>query len=486
MKHLTNLAYAFNVVYGDEKISIAAKRKQDKMSTTPSANNQRNHHDNERAGYDARRVASRLLGLVVDEGHSLAALCDGATGNAGFRALNAKDRAMVRAIVMTALRYRGAINAVMKKMMDRPEPKRARDLSHNLHIAAAQILFMELPDSAAVNLSVAIIASNRLTQRFKGFANAVLRRIGREKEELIAKTIPQAAVLPQWLRKQIRTDFGKQNLENIEKMILLEPYLDISLLDLSQIDQWQKRLAATRLKTGSLRLTSQDPVQKLDGFGEGAWWVQNAAAAIPARLLGDVSGASVADLCAAPGGKSAQLASAGAQVTVVDNTQSRLDRLIENFERLELEADVVCADILEWQPVAQFDHVLLDAPCSSTGTFRRHPDVMWSKSLEEVTNLAKLQIQMLNKAIEITKPGGTIVFATCSIAKTEGENVFAHVLKHNSEVECAKISPQEVGGMDELINGQGAVRCLPHHMELDPVRLGGLDGFFAGRLIKRS
>ena len=440
--------------------------------------------NNSQAGFEPRRVAALVLGLVVDEQHSLVALFDSANGNARFRALNAKDRAMVRAILMTALRHRGAILAVMKRVMDRPEPKRARDLSHNLHIAAAQILFMDLPDSAAVNLAVAAISANKMTQRFKGFANAVLRRIGREKQDLLDNTVKNASVMPQWMGKQIRSDFGKQKLGLIEAMILQEPYLDVSVKSDRSIDGWMRKLDAVRLVTGSLRLTDNVPIQKLEGYQQGAWWVQNAAASIPAKLLGNVSGLSVADLCAAPGGKSAQLASAGANVTSVDSSQSRLNRLVENFHRLELEGEVVCADLLEWAPSRQFDHVLLDAPCTSTGTMRRHPDVMWSKKAEEVKALGLLQEKMLNKAIELTKPGGTIIFATCSIAKAEGEDVFARILTTNKQIECQPVTPEEVGGLVEIINGQGAVRCLPHHMPLDPDRLGGLDGFYAARMTK--
>ncbi|MCF6322053.1 MAG: MFS transporter [Rhizobiaceae bacterium] len=437
-------------------------------------------------GFEARRVAARLLGLVVDEGHSLAALCDNATGNAAYRALISKDRAMIRAILTTCLRHRGALLAVMKKVMDRPEPKRARDLTHILHVAAAQVLFMELPDSAAVNLGVAAIAANRTTQRFKGFANAVLRRIGREKEDLLREVAAGAPVMPPWLRKQVRTDFGKENLEQIEAMVRLEPYLDVSMKAGQSVKNWGETLDATQLVTGSLRLTSNSPVQKIEGYNHGVWWVQNAAAAIAARLFGDVSGKSIADLCAAPGGKAAQLASAGANVTVVDNSKARLARLVENFERLELEAQVVCADVLEWQAKTQFDGVLLDAPCTSTGTMRRHPDVMWAKNADDVLKLAALQYAMLQKAIDLTISGGTIIFATCSIAKAEGEDVFARILKENSKVECLPIIAKEVGGLDEIINRQGAVRCLPHHMALEPQRLGGLDGFFVGRLRKLS
>lgn len=450
----------------------------------PNSSDHSNPSGQNRVGFEARRVAARLLGLVVDDGHSLAALCDSGSGNAAFRALIAKDRGMVRAIVMTSVRNRGAILAVMKAVMDRPEPKRARDLTHILHVAAAQILFMELPDSAAVNLGVAAIAANRTTQRFKGFANAILRRIGREKETLLATTIAQAPVMPQWLRKQVRTDFGKENLEKIEAMVMQEPYLDVSVKSDRSDQGWARKLDAELLVTGSLRLTTDTPVHKLEGYQEGAWWVQNAAAAIPARLFGNVENLAVADLCAAPGGKSAQLASAGGYVTAVDNSEQRLKRLVENFERLELEGNVVCANVLEWNPGQLFDCVLLDAPCSSTGTIRRHPDVMWAKSPEEVEKLGLLQRKMLKKAIELTKSGGTIIFVTCSIAKSEGEDVFAWALNSIKDIENYPVTPEEVGGLEEVINGQGAVRCLPHHMPLDPERLGGVDGFFAGRLKK--
>lgn len=441
---------------------------------TPSGQN--------RVGFEARRIAARLLGLIVDEGHSLAAICDNASGNAAYRALITKDRAMVRAILTTALRNRGAILAVMKSVMDRPEPKRARDLTHILHVAAAQVLFMELPDSAAVNLGVAAIAANRNTQRFRGFANAILRRIGREKETLLKGVIAQAPVMSEWLRKQVRQDFGKQNLLQIEEMILLEPYLDVSVQTSRSTQGWMRKLDAVELATGSLRLTNDTPVHKLEGYQQGAWWVQNAAASIPARLFGNVEGLDVADLCAAPGGKSAQLASAGANVTVVDNSESRLARLVENFQRLELEGNIVCANILKWEPSQKFDCVLLDAPCTSTGTLRRHPDVMWAKNEDEVRKLGSLQRLMFEKAISLTKPGGTVVFATCSLVKAEGEDVFAHILKNNTNIELAPVTPEEVGGISEIINGQGAIRCLPHHLASDPKRLGGLDGFFAGRI----
>jgi len=351
-------------------------------------------------------------------------------------------------------------------------------------VAAAQILFMELPNSAAVNLGVAAVAAQRTTQRFKGFANAVLRRIGREKAKLLEKTVPNASVMPQWLRQQVRSDFGRQNLAQMEAMILLEPYLDISIKAGHSSAQWKKKLEAEVLVTGSLRLTSSTPVHRLEGYNEGTWWVQNAAAAIAARLFGNVEGKSIADLCAAPGGKSAQLASSGAIVTAVDSSKLRLSRLVENFERLELEAEIVCADILAWDPGRAFDCVLLDAPCTSTGTMRRHPDVMWSKTAQDVNKLAELQYHMLQKAIAITKSGGTIIFATCSIAKAEGEDIFARIVRECREVKNLSVSAEEVGGLSEIINRQGAVRCLPHHLALEPQRLGGLDGFFIARLEK--
>jgi 16S rRNA (cytosine967-C5)-methyltransferase len=211
--------------------------------------------------------------------------------------------------------------------------------------------------------------------------------------------------------------------------------------------------------------------------------VQDAAAALPARLLGDVRGKRVADLCAAPGGKTAQLAAASADVVAVDISASRLDRLSQNLRRLRLTAETVAADILEWQPPDPFDAILLDAPCTSTGTIRRHPDIPWLKKPGDVAALAALQARMIERAVGFLRPGGTLVYCTCSLEPEEGEAQQAATLAR-LPLTLSPVAAGEIGGLAEAIAADGAVRTLPCHLAHAEPRLSGLDGFFAARLIK--
>ena len=232
-----------------------------------------------------------------------------------------------------------------------------------------------------------------------------------------------------------------------------------------------------------MRTIAHGTVTALPGFAEGAWWVQDAAAALPARLFGDVDGLRVADLCAAPGGKTAQLAAAGARVTAVDRAPARLERLRENLTRLSLTAELVCADVDEWQ-AEPFDAVLLDAPCSSTGTIRRHPDVPWLKQPADIAKLAALQRRLLERAVALTKPGGTLVYCTCSLEPEEGEDIVAGLLAREPGVRRAPIAASEVFGLGEFVTEDGDLRTLPCHFPDPDSRLAGVDGFYAARLIR--
>jgi len=244
------------------------------------------------------------------------------------------------------------------------------------------------------------------------------------------------------------------------------------------------------LPTGTVRMIAHGPVTALPGFAEGAWWVQDAAASLPARLFGDLQGLSVADLCAAPGGKTAQLALAGARVTAVDRSPARINRLRDNLERLSLDAQTVAADVQEWQPdsltAGPFDAVLLDAPCSSTGTIRRHPDVPWLKSETDIATLAALQPKLIDRAVALLKPGGTLVYCVCSLEPEEGVEQIAALLARNSGVARKPIAPDEVAGRTEFITADGDLRTLPPHLPDPGPRWGGLDGFYAARLVKSA
>jgi len=437
----------------------------------------------QKPGLETRLVATLLLTRVIDDGRNLDALCDRQHGLDRYLKLDARDQGLARAITVTAVRNHNRIEAALKRVMDRPPPKRARFLIHSLHVAASQILFLDAPDSAAVDVCVTAIAGDERTARFKGLTNAILRRMVREKDKLLEKT-QDISPFPKWLEKALRKDYGKNRLTAIARSVLLEPMVDLTVRGNPQ--EWAEKLGGFVLPNGSVRLTNTDAIHTLKGYDTGEWWVQDAAASIPARLLKAGKGAKVLELCAAPGGKTAQLAQAGFEVTAVDISKPRLERLEQNLKRLKLAAKLVQADIFDYEPDEKLDAVLLDAPCSSTGTIRRHPDILWTRSAREVSELADLQYRLLEKAQTFLNPGGTLVFSNCSMLKEEGEDLLVRASGALGELETDKIEAQELDGLHDCINGQGAVRTLPYHLPTDenPTR-GGLDGFFACRFIKR-
>lgn len=437
----------------------------------------------QKPGLETRLVATLLLTRVLDDARNLDALCDRQHGLSRFLKLDPRDQSLARAIAVTAVRKHNQIEAVLKRLMDRPPPKRARFLIHSLHVAASQILFLEAPDSAAVDLCVTAIGDDERTSRFRGMSNAVLRRMVREKDDLINKT-SQTSLLPRWMEKALRKDYGKEKAANISKYVSLEPMVDLTVK--TDPDVWAEKLGGFVLSTGSVRLTNTSSISELEGYEEGEWWVQDAAATLPAKLINLEKGARVLELCAAPGGKTAQLAHAGYDVTAVDISEPRLARLQQNLDRLKLNAKLIQADILDFEPEQQFDAILLDAPCSSTGTIRRHPDVLWTRNSDEITELAKLQFQLLVKAKDFLKPGGTFVFSNCSMLKEEGEDLLSKVSKQLDDLKPDPIGAAEVNGLESCINGQGALRTLPFHLaHKEHDQFGGLDGFFACRFIKR-
>jgi len=262
-----------------------------------------------------------------------------------------------------------------------------------------------------------------------------------------------------------------------------EPALDLTVK--RDPKHWAEKLGGRVPPTGSVRLVATGAVSALPGFAEGAWWVQDAGASLSVRLLGDIRDRRVADLCAAPGGKTAQLALAGAHVTAVDRARARLQRLRDNLARLALKAEIVAADVEKWS-ADPFDAVLLDAPCSATGTIRRHPDVPWLKNAEDIVKLSALQRRLLDRAVALTKPGGTLVYCTCSLEPDENEAIVADLLARTPHVRRAPIAAAEVFGCAQFISKEGDLRTLPCHFPDSDSRFAGIDGFYAARLLKHQ
>ncbi len=389
----------------------------------------------------------------------------------------------MRRLVATVLRRLGTLRQVLGGFLEKGFPPEAPRSETILLIGAAQILWLDVPDHAAVDLSVRLAQADHRAGRYAGLVNAVLRRVAQNRTAILAKNASKDT--PDWLLKRWSKTYGKDTARAIAEANGHEPALDLTVK--GDAEHWAERLRGRVMPTGTVRTIAHGAISLLPGFTEGAWWVQDAAASLPARLLGDVNGLNVADLCAAPGGKTAQLAAAGAHVTAIDRSGPRLTRLRENLLRLSLRADTVAADVLEWRPdpsVAPFDAVLLDAPCSATGTIRRHPDVPWLKTETDLTALTSLQQRLLDRALELLKTGGALVYCVCSLEPEEGAEQIAALLARNAGVARRPIVPEELAGHGEFITADGDLRTLPLHLPDPDPHWGGLDGFFAARLVK--
>ncbi|MEO1311704.1 MAG: transcription antitermination factor NusB [Pseudomonadota bacterium] len=424
-------------------------------------------------GLAARRAALTILALVRD-GATLEEALERARD---FAALEGADRAFARALATAVLRRRGTLDFAIEKFLQRPFGKRGAGVTDILRLGAAQLLLLETPAHAAVATSVALADARQETAGYKGVVNAILRRISEKGGALIAD-LPARIDTPGWMWRAWERAYGPQVARRIAAAHQDEPALDLTVKDPGAAAAWAERLGGETTPTGSVRLRKAGAASALDGFDEGAWWVQDMAAALPARLLGDVAGLRVADLCAAPGGKTLQLAAAGASVTAIDRSAERLERLSQNLERTGLAAEIVVGDALEHRPAAPYDAVLLDAPCSATGTIRRHPDALWSKAEVDVETLSNLQTRLLDAAADMLKPGGRLVFCVCSLQREEGEAQAAAALQRRADLERLPIAPEEVGALP-VLTPVGDLRTLPFHG-------AGMDGFFAARFVKRA
>ncbi len=458
------------------------------------------------SGLQARRLAVYLLKSVLHDRQPFDDAFAGSGSKTAFAGLEFRDRAFARAIAATALRRLGQIEDTLSRFLEKPLPAEGFETRFILIAGAAQLAFMEVAPHAAISLAVEQAKASRGAHRYAGLINAVLRKVAANAKAIVAEQ--DAAVLntPAWLFARWARHYGEEIARLIAAAHLKEPSLDLSV----KVDApaWAARLGGELLPWGTVRLSVKGRIEDIEGYAEGAWWVQDAAAALPALLLGEVRGKRVADLCAAPGGKTAELAARGAQVTAVDVSASRLRRLQENLDRLHLQAEIVQADAAGWPAPEPFDAVLLDAPCSATGTIRRNPDIPYLKTQADIEVLSAVQARLLNHAVGLLKPGGQLVYSTCSLEEEEGEAQIERLLAARPDVTLLPIDPNlrhcerseaiqghvldafldRHGGQGRLamtdralnipaecVTPSGMLRTLPFHA-------GGMDGFFAARL----
>ena len=395
-----------------------------------------------------------------------------------------RDRALANRLVTTALRRHGQINLMIAKYLDRGIPKKSGPLEAILRLSLAHLVFLpELGDHSAIFLAVEAARKDTRSQPFAKLMNAVLRRAQGEAHQL--RHLPHQALFPDTLGPLWRDTYGEDAIEDFADALIDGAPLDLTLKD--NDPALIEALGATPILADTVRIETRDrPVEALPGYTEGRWWVQDAAAAIPARLINLKPGARVLDLCAAPGGKTAQLVKAGYQVTALDSDAERMKRLGENLSRLGYAAELVTADSLEWQPTEKFDAILLDAPCSATGTFRRHPEVVWHRSVSDIAGRAAIQKRFITRSLGWLQKGGVLVYCVCSLEPQEGE---AHLewLRQRDDVALDPVQPAELAGLEAALRPDGTVRTrpgLPVGSSV-PGETGTLDGFFVARLVRR-
>ncbi len=417
-----------------------------------------------------RRLALDVLGRVFGDGRTFD---EAFAGHSKLELLEPRDRAFARLLVTTVLRRRGQVDEAADRYMKKaPDPK----VRNILRLGAAQLMFLGTPVHAAVGETVELAGGR--AKYAQGLVNAVLRRLANELTGIEKRQDAARLNLPDWLWKSWTKAYGEETTRAIAMAQLAEPPLDISVRDVP--DLWAKKLEGRVLGPQSIRRPpgGGTQIEELPGFEQGAWWVQDVAATLPARLLGPLEGRHVIDLCAAPGGKTAQLVAAGAKVTSIEASEKRAERLRENLQRLKLNAEVIVADATEWRAPEPAVLALLDAPCTATGTIRRHPDIAWQKTPEDVTRMAELQEKLIRTTIDMLVPGGILIYAVCSLQPEEGEGLIKKVLKEGLPLARVPIAVDELFGLPVEVTDLGEVRTLPSHL----TDQGAMDGFYIARL----
>lgn len=416
-----------------------------------------------KAGLDARKAAVRAMTLVTEEGQLLSDALPPVTEGMG-----PGDRARVGRLATGALRWSGRSDRLLgPHLRMKPEDP----VLNALRLAIFEIYVEKAPEHAAVDAAVAMTAKPKA-----GLVNGVMRSLLRREPDWDATPLPS---LPKWLRKRLVAAWGKESVAAMEKVYAADPPLDFTLKAPQDTEEWAKRLGAEIRPDGGLRLRDAGQVSAMPGFDDGAWWIQDAGATVAARVLAPKPGEKVLDLCAAPGGKLMQLVSMGADVTALDVSKNRMKRVSENLTRTNLKAEIVTADALKWEPSVPFDAILLDAPCSASGTLRRHPDLAFARDGSGIAELQALQSALLDRAVSWLKPGGRLVFCTCSLFPEEGETQAEAALTRHKSLALTPASGEWID--PKWLTEAGTLRLRPDHW----AETGGIDGFFVAGFEKR-
>ncbi|MDI7775848.1 RsmB/NOP family class I SAM-dependent RNA methyltransferase [Asticcacaulis sp. EMRT-3] len=422
-------------------------------------------------GLKARTAALDLVKAALEKRSGF----DEAVTRSEFLALSDSERGFARALALLMLRRLGQLDHIIAKKTKKLPNHEVIDL---LRLGLAQIGFMQVPDFAAVSTTVKLADRSTATRPFKGLINAILRGVVRE-GGLPAPVVSKLA--PDWLFQRWKMTYGEADAEAMAMVLTGEPATDLSFKTPAALSELAPALEGETLGPLTLRSALRGDVRDWAGYGEGVWWVQDAAASVPVSLLGDLSGKTAIDLCAAPGGKTLQLLASGASVVALDRSKNRLKRVEENLARIGYIAELAMADAEGFEDARQFDVVLLDAPCSATGTYRRQPDVLWGTRPSDIAKLADVQHRLLDSAARRVAPGGDLIYCTCSLEREEGETQVLAFLRRNQAFELVKIAPdlaESLGVPSASLRPEGWLRLLPHQRD------GGQDGFFVA-LLKR-
>jgi len=429
-------------------------------------------------GLKPRIAALKILNEVFDEHRFV-------SESGAVESLDPADRAFARRLAETALRHWGHLKIIKSALMDRPLGQRAAEADRLISLGLAQLLYMEIAPHAAVSTTVDLVAKskNAKVRPLKGLTNAVLRRAANEKSALLERAAREPlANLRGWLRKHWCDQFGKTMAANLALAHGQPPPLDLTFSSEEGAAAWAAKHGGETLLAGSVRIRPTVAVSEMPAFKEGGWWVQDLAASLPIKALGDIKGLNVVDLCAAPGGKTLQLAAAGAGVTAVDRSPGRLQRLRDNLDRNTLTTEIVEADALTWQPEREFDLVVLDAPCSASGTMRRHPELPWIRKNFDLENLGAAQDRLLAAAWKLVRPGGRLLYAVCSLEPHECSDRAEAFLAANPNAKRHQLNRPELPNGEDVMTDMGELRTWPTSC-LDS---GGMDGFFAACFAKDS